>query len=109
MDHDEDIFDMLMDEDNDNNIVVSFDDGTSEEFEQMALIPNEDKLYAVLRFVKTEDDEDEYDEFLVVRVEADEEYHSHKIVVEEDDEVVDVILDAFFAMIEEATNVDCAD
>lgn len=109
MDHDDDIFDILMDSDNTDNVVLTFEDGTSEEFEQMAIIPHEDAIFAVLRFVKTEEDEDEYDEFLVMRVVADEEYHSHKIVIEEDEELIDDILDEFFAMVEEATDVNAYD
>ncbi|MCL2851210.1 MAG: hypothetical protein FWE01_02510 [Firmicutes bacterium] len=54
---------LLLDKDNDENIFMHTDGGEVEEFEQIAIVPFEDKMYAILRPV--DDDEDVAVIFLV--------------------------------------------
>lgn len=44
-----DILDILLDEDNTDPIVLTNDNGEEFEFEQVAVIPYDDKLYIILR------------------------------------------------------------
>ena len=63
---------MILDEDCDENIVLFDEDGESTEFEQIAVIPMNEKVYCILRPVDMPDlDEDEA--FVFAIVEDDEE------------------------------------
>ena len=90
------VLDMLFDEENEDDITIYDEDGNPVAFEQVALIPLEEKVYAILKPVLPMEGLSE-DEALVFEIDEAEE--SLNVVVEDD------IIDAVFAVYEQL----CAD
>lgn len=86
------VLDMLFDEENEDDITIYDEDGNPVKFEQVALIPLEEKIYAILKPVEPMEGLGE-DEALVFEIDEAEE--SLNVVVEDD------IIDAVFAVYEQ--------
>lgn len=89
---------MLLDENNDENIRLYNEENKEVEFEQIALIPIDNKTYAILRPVSGMEDIAEDEALVFVIDEIDDE---ECLVVVEDDEIVDKVFDEYYHMLEE--------
>lgn len=89
--------DMLLDENNTENIKLFNEENQEVEFEQIALIPIEDKTYAILKPVSMEGVAD--DEALVFVI--DEIDDEDCLVIVEDDAVVDKVFEEYYKMLKE--------
>ncbi len=89
----------LLDE-NDLGTIVLYDENDKEvEFEQIAIIPYQNEVYAILKPVeKMEGVAD--DEAIVFLLDADEESDEVLSVVE-DDAVIDAVFDAYYKLLDE--------
>ncbi len=92
----------LLDE-NDLGTIVLFDENDKEvEFEQIAIIPYEDEVYAILKPVKEMEGVAE-DEAIVFLLDADDDSDDVLSVVE-DDAVIDAVFDAYYKLLDEDGN-----
>lgn len=90
-----DPIDQLFDENNTDNIVMYDENGNPQEFEQIAIVPVEDNVYAVLHPVNQDADDDEVWVFEITEING-EEY----LVVEDDEKVVDKVFANFRKLLE---------
>ena len=90
--------DMLLDENNTENIKLYNEDNQEVEFEQIALVPIEDKTYAILKPVANMEGIAD-DEALVFVIDAidDEEC----LVIVEDDAIVDKVFEEYYQMLKD--------
>ncbi len=88
--------DMLLDEKNDENIVLYDENNKENEFEQIAVIPVEDKTYVLLRPVEKWDGLGE-DEAVVFAIEEIDDEDC--LVLEEDDKVIDQVFDNYYDLL----------
>jgi len=77
----------LMDDKNDDNIVLFDESGASVELEQIAVIPHEDEIYAILRPLDADEDS-----AAVFRVDVSDE---ESIISVDDDKLASKILDLY--------------
>ena len=90
--------DMLLDENNTENIKLYNEENQEVEFEQIALVPIENKTYAILKPVlKMEGIAD--DEALVFVI--DEIDDEDCLVIVEDDAVIDQVFEEYYKMLKE--------
>lgn len=88
---------MILDEDCDENIVLFDEDGESTEFEQIAVIPMNEKVYCILRPVDMPDlDEDEAFVFAIVE---DDEEGSLDLV--EDEDIIDEVFELYYSLLDD--------
>lgn len=99
-----DILDILLDEDNDEPISL-FDENDKEvKFEQVAIIPENEKIYAILKPI----DEMEGiadDEAIVFVVEQDDEGNSI-LVIEKDEPTAIKVFDKYYQLLDETEETD---
>jgi len=90
--------DMLFDENNKDNIVLYDDQNNEVEFEQIALIPVDEKIYAILRPLGGEEPlaEDEAMVFAIEEVEDED-----VLIPEENEAVVDQVFDKYYELLKE--------
>lgn len=89
---------LLLDENNSDNIKL-FDDKNNEvEFEQVAIVPIEEKIYAILKPAQKMEGVGD-DEALVFTIEEidDEEC----LVIEENEEIIDKVFDQYYEMLKD--------
>ena len=85
----------------DSSVIVLYDEeDKAVEFEQIALIPYDEKLYTILKPVKPMEGVGE-DEAIVFAFEEDEE-EDQILVVEEEDAVIDAVFDIYNKLVAEA-------
>lgn len=87
---------MLLDENNDENIVLFDENNKENEFEQIAVIPLEDKTYVLLRPVEAWEGLGE-DEAVVFAIEEIDDEDC--LIIEEDDKVIDAVFDAYYELL----------
>ena len=90
--------DMLLDENNTENIKLFNEDNQEVEFEQIALIPVDEKVYAILRPLGGEEPLAE-DEALVFAIEEVED--EDVLIPEENEEVVDAVFNKYYELLKE--------
>lgn len=90
--------DALFDEENEENIILFDADGNECEFEQVALIPYESRVYAILKPVDMEGIGD--DEAFVF--ELSEEDDDCVIDLVEDDDIIDAVFEEYYKLFDEA-------
>ncbi len=90
------VVEMLMDENNKDNIILLDPDQKEIEFEQVAVIPLDNKLYAVLKPVEPMEGVAE-DEALVFGVEEID--GQDCLVMTEDDKVIDDVFKAYYDLL----------
>ena len=99
MDFGPSVIDILLDEDNDENIVLYNEDGQAYEFEQVAIIPLNENIYAILKpatYLENISD----DEAIVFRVKEFE--GEYTLIVETDEEVAEAVFDEYYMLLDEA-------
>ena len=80
----------LLDEKNDENIVLFDEAGASVELEQIAVIPHEEEIYAILRPLDADEDS-----AAVFRIDTEDE---ESIISVDDDKLASKILDLYNAL-----------
>ena len=96
--------DMLLDENNTDNIKLYNEDNQEVEFEQIALVPIEEKTYAILKPVANMEGIAEDEALVFVIDEIDDE---DCLVIVEDDSIVDKVFEEYYTMLkEEGIDVD---
>lgn len=90
--------DMLFDENNTDNIVLYDEQNNEVEFEQIAIIPLEDRVYAILRPLDEKNPlpEDEAVVFAIEEVDDED-----VLVPEEDSDIVDKVFDKYYELLKE--------
>lgn len=88
--------DMLLDEDNDDNIVLFNESNQPVEFEQIALVPIQDCVYALLKPILSMQGIAD-DEALVFAIEEVD--NEERFVIVEDDEIVDKVFEEYYEML----------
>ena len=95
----------LLDPENDETITLYDENEKPVEFEQIALIPFNDKLYAILKPVaKMEGVAD--DEAIVFAFDEDETNEDQLLVVEEDDNIIDEVFAIYNKLLDEKDEKD---
>lgn len=90
----------LLDDKDTESIILYDEDDKEVEFEQIAIIPFENAVYAILKpVVKMEGVEE--DEAIVFALDTDEESDEVLTIVEED-AIIDAVFDAYYKLIDEA-------
>lgn len=96
------IIDVLLDEENKDNIVLTDENGKNIAFEQIAVIPYNDKIYCVLKPIdKMEGVAD--DEAIVFFV-HEEENKEPVLMVETDEKTAIAVFDEYYNLLDEADN-----
>ena len=90
--------DMLLDENNTENIKLYNEENQEVEFEQIALIPIEDKTYAILKPAQSMEGVADDEALVFVIDEIDDE---DCLVIVEDDAIIDNVFDEYYKMLEE--------
>ena len=90
--------DMLLDENNTENIKLYNEENQEVEFEQIALIPLEDKTYAILKPAETMEGIADDEALVFVIDEIDDE---DCLVIVEDDAIIDNVFGEYYKMLEE--------
>ena len=96
----EDIIDILLDEDNKDPIVLIDNNGRRLSFEQIAVIPYNDKIYCVLKPIDKIDNIED-DEAIVFYVE-EEEGKEPVLMVETDEKTAISVFDEYYNLLDEA-------
>ena len=90
--------DMLLDENNTENIKLYNEENQEVEFEQIALVPIENKTYAILKPVASMEGIAEDEALVFVIDEIDDE---DCLVIVEDDSIVDQVFEEYYKMLKE--------
>lgn len=95
-----DILDILLDENNDDPITLYDEEDKEVQFEQVAVIPDNDKIYAILKPIdELEGVED--DEAIVFLADYDDEGNT-VLLVEKDEETAIRVFDKYYQLLDEA-------
>ena len=89
---------MLLDENNDENITLYNEENQEVEFEQIALVPIENKTYAILKPVAQMEGIADDEALVFVIDEIDDE---DCLVIVEDDAVIDKVFEEYYKMLKE--------
>lgn len=95
----DDILDLLLDEENDDPITLYDDEDNAIKFEQVAMIPDNENIYAILKPIEELDGVAD-DEAIVFLVDFDEEGHS-MLVIEQDEQTAIRIFDKYYQLLDE--------
>lgn len=90
--------DMLLDENNTENIKLYNEENQEVEFEQIALVPIENKTYAILKPAQNMEGVADDEALVFVIDEIDDE---DCLVIVEDDAVVDAVFEEYYKMLKE--------
>ena len=88
---------MILDEDCNDNIVLFDEDGESTEFEQIAVIPLDGKLYCILRPIDMPELDE--DEAFVFSITEDDEEGAIDLV--EDDDIVEEVFELYYTLLDD--------
>ncbi len=89
---------MLLDENNTENLKMYDEDNNLVEFEQIAIIPIADKIYAILKPVEKREDLDD-DQAIVVAVDTIDDEDC--LVEVYDEEIIDKVFDEYYELLKE--------
>ena len=91
-----DPIEMLYDDNNTDNITLYNEEGEAIEFEQIALIPLDERDFAILRPVEAPEGmgEDEAFVFAIEEVDGEED-----LILVEDDDIVDAVFEEYYTML----------
>jgi hypothetical protein len=90
--------DMLLDEKNVENLKLYNEENQEVEFEQIALVPLEEKTYAILKPAETMEGIGEDEALVFVIDEIDDE---DCLVIVEDDNIIDKVFEEYYKMLKE--------
>ncbi len=96
MEEEKSIFDILLDENDDSNVVLINEKEEEVEFEQIAIVPLKEEVYAILKPVKPIPGVNEGEGLVFKLTETDE--GEQILIVEGDDDVIDVVFDVYEKM-----------
>ena len=99
MDNHESAIEKLFDENNNDNIILYNEKGEPTEFEQAALIPYNQTVYAILSLAKPDENIAE-DEGLVFAIEADEN-EKYSLVLVTDEDIINAVFDIYEKLLDE--------
>ena len=90
--------DMLFDENNTENIVLFDENDNETEFEQIAIIPLDERVFAILRPIDEKNPlpEDEAVVFAIEEIEDEE-----VLIPETDDDIVDEVFEKYYELLKE--------
>ena len=91
------VIDILLDEDNDDNIILYDENDQPNEFEQVALVPFNGKVYAILKPVNCMEDVGA-DEAVVFCIEEFE--GEYMLFPEQDDAVGEAVFNEYYSLLE---------
>ena len=94
-----DLYDILMDEDNNEPIVLFDEDGNKVEFEQVAIVPYQEKIYAILKPIDEMEGVSD-DEAIPFRLEKNERGET-VVVIEESDEIGEKVFEIYYKLLDE--------
>jgi hypothetical protein len=95
----EDILDLLLDENNDQPITLYDEDNKAVKFEQVAIIPENENIYAILKPIDDLDGVAD-DEAIVFLVDFDEDGNS-MLVIEQDEPTAIKVFDKYYQLLDE--------
>jgi len=90
--------DMLLDENNTENLKLYNEENQEVEFEQIALVPMDDKTYAILKPVETMEGVAEDEALVFVIDEIDDE---DCLVIVDDDKIIDDVFEEYYKLLRE--------
>lgn len=90
--------DMLLDENNTENLKLYNEENQEVEFEQIALVPIEDKTYAILKPVETMEGVADDEALVFVIDEIDDE---DCLVIVDDDKIIDDVFEEYYKLLKE--------
>lgn len=96
----EDILDLLLDENNDDPITLYNEEDKAVKFEQVAIIPENDNIYAILKPIDELEGVAD-DEAIVFLVDFDEDGHS-MLIIEQDEAIAMKVFDRYYQLLDEA-------
>jgi len=99
MEEEKSVFDKLLNPEDDSNIILYDENEEEVEFEQIAIIPVKEEVYAILKPVKKLEGLED-DQALVFALEETEEGEELLNLVEDDD-IIDIVFDEYDKMFEE--------
>ena len=99
MENHESAIEKLFDENNNDNIILYNEKGEPTEFEQAALIPYNQTVYAILSLAKPDENIAE-DEGLVFAIEADEN-EKYSLVLVTDEDIINAVFDIYEKLLDE--------
>ena len=94
------VLDMLFDEENEDDITIYDEDGNPVAFEQIALIPWNGSIYAILKPVEPVDGMADDEALVFVIVEEDGE---EVLAIVEDETAIDAVFDEYYKLLAEQT------
>lgn len=97
MDFGPSVIDILLDEDNDDNIILYDENDQPNEFEQVALVPLNGKVYAILKPINCMEDVGA-DEAVVFCIEEFE--GEYMLFPEQDDAVGEAVFNEYYSLLE---------
>lgn len=92
--------DALFDEDNNDVIILQNEKGEDIAFEQIALIPQQETVYVILKPVQPIEGLGE-DEGLVFAIETDEKGENERLVLVTDEAIIDAVFDVYDQLVAE--------
>lgn len=95
-----DVLDILLDENNEDPITLYDNEDKKVRFEQVAVIPDDDKIYAILKPIDEMEDVAD-DEAIVFRADVDDDGFS-VLTVETDEEIATRVFDKYYQLLDEA-------
>lgn len=98
MDFGPSIADILLDEENDENIVLFDENDQPCEFEQIAVVPMNGKIYAILKPVDCMEEVGEDEALVFCLEECDGDY---ELVIETDNEIGEAVFASYYSMFED--------
>ncbi|MDD4111005.1 MAG: hypothetical protein PHS54_05625 [Clostridia bacterium] len=95
----EDILDILLNEDNDDPVTLYDENEKAVKFEQVAVIPENENIYAILKPLDEMEGVSD-DEAIVFLVDFDEEGHS-LLTIEQNEETAIKVFDKYYTLLDE--------
>lgn len=95
----EDVLDILLDENNDSPITLFDENEKAVKFEQVAIIPDNENIYAILKPIDDMDGVAD-DEAIVFLVDFDEDGHS-LLTIEQNEETAIRVFDKYYTLLDE--------
>ena len=89
---------MLLDDDNTDNLILFDEDNRETEFEQIAVIPLDERIYAILKPVTEVVGVNDDEALVFVIEEIDDE---DCLVIVDDQKIVDEVFDEYYKLLEE--------
>ena len=97
-----DISDLVCDENNTDNLFLTGEDGKEYEFEQIAVIPLDEKVYCILRPVTPMEGVESEDEAFIMELVSDPENGGDTLELIDDETIVERVFEDYYRLCKEA-------